>query len=449
MKSFIQLLFLLFCPIEAAAKQTITLHHGFAPGYLSDQFQILLDRFHTQHPEFEVRPTSQGDYLQGFQAAFDGVQGKRLPADLYLVSEFGSPTLVAMQRKSPVFLPVSELLPELASLSYPAGMDMAYGDKGVLYALPFNPAMGILYYNLDAFQACKLPSPKEHPLHTWEEVFAASRQLHKCGFTGFTFPWTAAYTYEHLASIHQQHIATEHNGFLDMEKAKFDFSAPLFATFFQQFFEAQENGSFHYVSEWAGDVETFFAQKTCGILMDGAGRKSIIEELLKKSPGAPMQLAFGPLPYLASHQTKGQVLGVPKIGGSALWVHRATPHRAGVAALLRFFVAPTNQQFWVEKTGYLPITMQGYQLLNTSQFYQREVYAAAAVEQFLRPTFGTFTHVRMLSYGEIRGELFNSLLQTYFKRKDLPAAKKASEFLREFSSKANERLHTAVTKSKL
>lgn len=441
MKTLLLLFSFLFFDVNIEAKQTITLHHGLTPGYLEDQFRSLLARFHTQHPEYEVVTTSEGDYLRGFQAAYSAATGEVPPADLYLVSEFGSPTLVAEQRKSPKFIPVSELLPELASLQFPAGIQTAYGDKKELYALPFNPSLGIVYYNVDAFLACKLPNPKTHPLLTWESVFEASRKLHKCGFTGITFPWTGVYTYEHLASIHGQHFSTENNGFSDMEKARFDFSSPLFTDFFQLFFTAQEDGSFQYVSDWAEDVEAFFSQKTCGMLIQGAGRKSIIEGWLKKNPGRPMQFAYGPLPYLASHLAKGQALAVPKVGGGALWVHGSTLHRAGITALLRFLVEPASQQFWVEKTGYLPITLPGYHLLEKSGYYKREPHAATAVKQFLRPLFGTFTHVRLSLYGEIRGVLFNTLLQSYFARKDLSAAQKAAEFLQEYATKANQRLH--------
>ena len=439
---------LFYCGIDAAAKQTITLHHGFAPGYLNDMLLTVLARFHEKYPEYKVEATSEGSYLQGFRIAYAAAKGKRSPADLYLVSEAGSPTLVAEQREKHMFLPVSELVPSLANLQFPAGLALPYGEKKELYALPFNPSLGIIYYNVTAFLACKLPNPKHHPLLTWEAVFEAGRKLHHCGYHGLTFPWTGAYTYEHLASIHSQHFATEQNGFLEMEKAKFDFSAPLFTDFFRAFFAAQEDGSFHYISDWAEDVEAFFAQQTCGMLFQGSGRKPIIEALLKKGKKTPIELAFGPLPYFAHHLAKGTRPAVPKVGGSALWVYRGTSNREGISALLRFLVEPTCQQAWVEKTGYLPITLSGYKLLKQSGFYQREPHAAAAIQQFLRPTFGSFTHVRLPFYGDIRGVLFNSLLQIYFARKDLSPEKKASQFLEAYTVQANERLRAISSKFK-
>jgi hypothetical protein len=120
--------------------------------------------------------------------------------DLILNSEFVSANLgFRIDQGIPInYIPISELIPEVHNIHWMASLSIHYGsrDGQKLYAIPFNPSMGIIYINKTVLKKAgvKLDSQRL----TWNDVYNLGYKLKEKGFTGFTFPWTAAYTLEYL-----------------------------------------------------------------------------------------------------------------------------------------------------------------------------------------------------------------------------------------------------------
>jgi sn-glycerol 3-phosphate transport system substrate-binding protein len=432
----------IFLKALASSKETIRISTGFK-GPIEEAFAILMEDFKQANPEIEIVIASKGNYMDAFKAAFS----KEAPeaADIYHVSEFGSPSIIMKMEEQKNFIPVGKVDPSVNSIKFLGGLNIAYGSKeGMLYAFPFNPSMGIVYFNVDLFEKAKARAPQNfkdvqlEKLATWKDIITTAEKvtntLNKVfpqeNYKGFGFPWTAAYTYEYFTSMAGTYIASHKNGFSDPLKARLELHKnKKVVRFFNKLSVLHQKAIYHYVSDFSNKAEEDFALGKTFILMQGSGRLNDIKKEMEKA-GTNFNLAFGPLPY---DSTVIQKPFVPKLGGGAFWI---TKDSDGIRKFLSFLADSTVQAKWCRLTGYMPSTQEAHHILEEEGFYKGNPHVVAAIQQVLNRSFGEFTHTRLGNYGDIRGKLFNELFVKFLRAKN----QKAEAFLKEFDQEGNKLL---------
>ena len=427
---FVSMLSLLFSigSVEAIQpKQDLTITvHGFS-GVIKEKFEELVNDF-TNSTGIHVELASEGDYTQAFKKALEDSEHKNSVADIYHVSEYGSPTIIAAMQRDKSFIPVGELDPSFNKIKFLGGLELYYGssDQTLLYALPFNPSMGIIYYNEQVFKDAGI---EFKPATTWQEIVELGYQLKKAERSCFTFPWTAAYTYEYFCAIHDRPLATKQNGFQGADVKMVLDKDPKVIAFFDQLFQLNKAGIFHYESDYSGVVEEYFVKGQCGMLMQGSGRLGTIQKAMADR-NTNFTITYGPIPYDSKITSKPKV---PKIGGGAFW---ATNEKASVIKFLQYIIKPEVQAKWTRLTGYMPSTEEAHQILVQEGYYANNPHVLIAVNQVRQREFTINTHLRLGKYDEIRGQIFNTLFKAYLAKEN----PKAKEFLKEFCQQANQKL---------
>jgi sn-glycerol 3-phosphate transport system substrate-binding protein len=78
------------------------------------------------------------------------------------------------------------------------------------------------------------------------------------------------------------------------------------------------------------------------------------------------------------------------IGGASLWAmtapNRTAAEYKAVAAFLQFLGNPENDAAWTQNTGYVPVTLAGFELSQKQGYYDRNSGADLPVKQLVRGT---------------------------------------------------------------
>lgn len=420
-------------PKELSSKSSLKVCIGLSGEALS-AFKNFLAIFERESG-FPAEVVAKDGYLAALEAARNANTEQY---DIYHISEVGaSEFIVGPYAKK--FIPVGKLDPKLNRASFLADLAIQYGHNGLLYAYPFNPSMGIVFVNKKLYEQAKAKAPQNFKEvkslsepKTWDDfiklVNAVRNTLGK-SLHGYTHPWNAAYTYEYFLSMSNTHMTTYSNGFWNSQEACFNLSKcqPLIG-YFSELFKWSQQGIFHYVSDFSSKVEAEFAKGKTLALMQGVGRLKEIQNAMR-SEGQDFDLAFMPLPY-PNHVTQPMV---PKIGGGAFFFQY---DNKATRAFLSFIQDAKHQADWSRLSGYIPVTREAHELLEKTTFYSDNPHLKVAVDQILERKAGEVTHVRLSGYAEIRGKIFNRLLEKYLNRTN-PSAE---NFLKEFESEANKEL---------
>lgn len=439
--------------------EKISISGGYT-GPIKEYFEDLLTQFNESQTLYRAEFVGQKDYLEAFKASravMDAKSGERT-ADIYLLPEFGVGEIKVLLGQKSGFIPISDLVPDLMQRSYFAATDKLLSKDGTLYAYP-NIAVGVVRYNLDLFEIAQkvdvsLRSIDLNAITTWHQLLEVATRVKnalsvagKPDIYGITFPWTFAYTVEHSLSQEGDYATTENNGFGDVLKARFDLAKnPHLLTLFETLYQKAQSNVFHYVGDFSNNADELFAKGHCFILLNGANREPVIEHLMKRSKQS-FSIGYAQVPRLIHEATDNAPYAL-KTGGSGLWVTRDSP---GVRAFLAYITKPEIQASWSIRTGYLPPdqeTLKIYKSLleSTSLNMNQKKVAAIALLEVENKEAGTFTHIVLPQYGDIRGKMFNELFELYLTKGPSVSAgddalhRHALGFLTTFDKKANEKL---------
>ncbi len=154
------------------ADGNVTLDFWYALGGDSGKaVEELVSQFNESHPTIQVVPTYQGDYTTAMAKVYSAITGNALPN----VAQLGGAPLLG---SSGAILPVSDFTTGDSTFDlqkiYPAFRE--YNTVGgVMWSMPFNNSVPILFYNKDLFKAAGL-DPEKPPKNT-DELLAAAQAL--------------------------------------------------------------------------------------------------------------------------------------------------------------------------------------------------------------------------------------------------------------------------------
>ncbi len=395
-------------PATAQGGRTrVTFWHGMN-GPLGDEVQRLCTEFNASQAASEIAPIYKGTYPETLTAAIAAWRAGQAP-HLVQMFEVGTGSMLAA---GPAVKQVWQLSQETGVKLDPATYIPAVRGyyslaDGRLASMPFNSSTAILWYSKDAFERAGL-NP-EAPPATWPELMTAARALKEKSAAPIPMStsWFSWIQLEQFAALHNLPFATKANGFEGLD-AELRVNAPPFVKHLSRLMDMAKEGTFRYAGR-DNAPDPLFASGEAGILFASSGmRAQVVRD-------AKFRWGTGFLPY------DPELIQAPLnsvIGGASLWTMTA-PNRTpaeykGVAEFLAFLAQPKVDAEWHQRTGYVPVTLGGYEESKRQGYYEKNPGADLPIEQLTRGTMtensrgfrlGRMLELRNIGYEEVERAL--------------------------------------------
>ena len=379
---------------SASAATEIQWWHSMS-GVTNEWVNDLARQFNDSQKDYKIVPTFKGTYDESMTAAIAAFRSGNAP-DVLQVFEVGTATMMAAKGAT---VPVAKIMADAGvkfdPKSYiPAVASYYTAPNGQMLSFPFNSSTTVLFYNKDAFKKAGL-NP-DAPPKTWPEVFAAAQKLKAAGSScPMTLGWQGWTQLESFAAWHNVEFASHQNGLAaDGYKARLKINAPLFVKHIDNLAQAAKDGTFVYRGRGSQSFQSFVSGE-CAMVQTSSSSYG------EAAQNAKFNFGLAPLPFYPDAK------GAPQntvIGGASLWVMAGKkPEKyKGVAKFFEFLSHADVQASSHQRTGYLPITMEAYQLTEKSGFYAKHPGADVAVNQMVRKVTDKSQGVRLGNYVQIR-----------------------------------------------
>ena len=380
----------------AASAQAVTeiqFWHAMT-GANNDRINDFAKKFNESQSEYKVNAVFKGSYPEAMAGAIAAYRAGSAPAILQ-VQEVGTATMMSAKGAiKPVHQVMADAGEKFDPKSYvPAVAGYYTNTKGQMLSFPFNSSTTVFYYNKDAFEKAGL-DPNRAPA-TWPEVMAAAAKIKASGAStcSFTTGWQSWVQLESFSAWHNTPFATKENGFAGSDP-KLVFNGPLQVKHIANLQDWAKKGYFTYAGR-KNEPEAKFYSGECAMLTTSSAAYGTIKQ------NAKFKFAVAPLPYYAD------VVGAPQntiIGGASLWVMsgKSKEEYKAVAKFFKFLSDPERQAIWHQTTGYLPITMEAYELTKKSGFYEKNPGTDVSVKQMIVKTTDKSRGVRLGNFIQIR-----------------------------------------------
>jgi sn-glycerol 3-phosphate transport system substrate-binding protein len=380
----------------AASAQAVTeiqFWHAMT-GANNDRINDFAKKFNESQTEYKVNAVFKGSYPEAMAGAIAAYRAGSAPAILQ-VQEVGTATMMSAKGAiKPVYEVMAAAGEKFDPKSYvPAVAGYYTNTKGQMLSFPFNASTTVFFYNKDAFEKAGL-DPNRAPA-TWPEVMAAAAKIKASGAStcGFTTAWQSWVQLESFSAWHNTNFASKENGFAGNDP-KLVFNGPLQVKHIGNLQDWAKKGYFTYAGRKT-EPEAKFYSGECAMLTTSSAAYGTIKQ------NAKFRFAVAPLPYYAD------VAGAPQntiIGGASLWVMsgKSKEEYKAVAKFFTFLSDPERQATWHQTTGYLPITMQAYEITKKSGFYEKNPGTDVSVKQMIVKTTDKSRGVRLGNFIQIR-----------------------------------------------
>lgn len=373
-------------------------------GQLGEEVKRIADSFNASQTTVTIEQLYKGTYPEVLTASIAAWRAGKAP-HIAQIFEVGTGTMLAA---GPAVKQVWELSKETGIAfdpkAYLAGVRGYYSlSDGRLAAMPFNSSTSMMWYNKDAFEKAGL-DPEKAPA-TWPEVVAAARAIKAKGTAHIpmTSSWLTWCLFEQYAAIHNVPYATLANGFDGLGTKLLINTAP-FVKQMQRLIDMSKDGTFKYGGR-DSTPDPLFASGEAAILFGSSGLRASVAR------GAKFKWAEAMLPY-DPEIIKSPINSI--IGGASLWAMTAPKRTAAeykaVAEFLKFMSRPDNDALWHENTGYVPVTLAGYEEAKKQGFYKKNPGADLPILQLTRGTptknsmgfrLGRMAELRRIQYEEM------------------------------------------------
>jgi sn-glycerol 3-phosphate transport system substrate-binding protein len=400
-------------------------------GALGDKVSELADNFNKSQKDYKVVATFKGTYPESMTAAIAAYRAGNAPHILQ-VFEVGTATMMAAKG---AVVPITKVMkdadvPFNPKVYLPTVAGYYTDSKGNMLSFPFNSSTVVYYINKDAFKKAGL-DPNKAP-KTWKEFQAAADKLKASGQgCVYTTGWPAWMHVENFSAWHNVPIGTKENGMAGTD-TEFKINSPTHVKHLTMLSDLAKKGEFTYAGR-GNQAEAKFSSGECAMLTSSSGAQANIRR------NAKFDWSVNFIPY------HDDISGAPQnsiIGGASLWVMGGKTNNAykGVAKFLAYLSRPEVQMDWHTSTGYVPITLEAYELTRKSGYYDKNPGADIAIKQLTNkaPTpnskglrFGNYVQGREVFEEEMEG--------VFAGKKDAKTAldeavKRGNEILRKFES---------------
>lgn len=394
-------------PAPASAATTFEFWYGLS-GDLSERVQDVCKRFNASQADYEIVCVSQNDYDTNLQNTIAAFRANKQPT---VTQIFDAGTLDLML--SGAYMPIGQLMADNSYQidwnNYLSGIRSYYStSKGELLSMPFNSSTAVIYYNTDALAKIGfegLPT-------TWEEVEDVARREKAAGYDcPIAFDPTGVWQwFEQFSAIHNQPIASKGNGFGGLD-AEYVFNTTRFVDQLTWYKKMFDEGLMVHKSKAAGETANdAFINGHCQITSSSIADHGTFTKQAKPE----VHWAAAMLPVWAGTDRKNSF-----VGGASLWTlkGKSADEYKGAAAFFNFLATPESAEFWSTVTGYVPVTMSGFEAMKAKGFYDAAPYKGRelAIESL---TFGEATEntqgIRLGNYVTMRKEIGDAMAKVLF-----------------------------------
>src|SRR5690625_2862189 len=362
----------LFASAGAAHAATEIVFWHSMEGALGDRVNELVEEFNNSQSDYVVKPSYKGNYGESMNAGIAAFRAGNAP-DILQVFEVGTATMMHAKGAVQPVQEMSEMVGDPIDPEIFLGAVGGYysSNEGKLVSMPFNSSTPVLYYNKDAFKAAGLDT--DNPPKTWQELAEAAKKIRAAGYEcGYTTSWPSWILLENFSAWHNVPYATENNGFGGLD-ARLSIDDDIFVEHLEFLANMAKEGDFTYGGR--GDTpNALFTSGKCGMFTGSSGNRA---NILKTGE---FDFGISTLPYYEG------VDGAPQnsiIGGASLWVFADKPEDTykGVTKFFKFLSSPEQSARWHQATGYVPVTVAGYELTKESGFYDENPGTEVSVMQ--------------------------------------------------------------------
>lgn len=339
---------------KANSKVTeITMWHAMG-GVGQQAITKIVGDFNATHKNIHVTEQFQGTYEQSLNKLKSSLKGGQGP-DVMQVYDVGTRWMI----DSKVIVPAQDMIKEdkYNMSSFEKNILAYYTSNHILYSMPFNTSVPLLYYNKTAFNAAGL-NP-ENPPKNMDEVIADAKKLtqkdsnNKVTLSGINVPVNAWFFEEWLGKEGLPYV-NKGNG-RNSKATVVDYTNNGGGlSIFNKWKELSNSGVFGTDTSGNDIQSSFLAGKTAMML----GSTGSLGDILKASTG---KFDLGTAAFPSINATD---IGGVSIGGGSLWMLDKKDEAKKKAAweLIKFMVSPQEQAYWNEQTGNIPVTTKAYNI---------------------------------------------------------------------------------------
>ncbi len=393
---------------RAQAKTRIVWWHAMSAA-LGEQVNRIAREFNAAQNTVELEAVFKGTYPETLTGAIAAWRAGQAP-HLVQIFEVGTGSMLAA---GPAVKQIWQLSQETGIAfdpkAYLGGVRGYYSlPDGRLASMPFNSSSSLMWYNKDAFEKAGLDPAK--PPTTWNDVITACRALKAKNATPTPMgsAWPIWIQFEQYAAMHDLVYATKSNGFEGLD-TELKVNTPPFVKQMQRLLDMQKEGLFKYAGRDNAADAIFPSGEAAIGFNSSAARAAIARDAKFRWAAAllPIDPDVNPKPLNSI------------IGGASLWAMTA-PNRTpaeykAVAEFLKFIGQPENDAVWHQNTGYVPVTLGGYELSKKQGYYEKTPGADLAILQLTRgeltPNSRGFRLGRMAELRNIFSEELEKALQ--------------------------------------
>ncbi len=415
---------LTFVASPAFAQTKFEFWYGLS-GDLSERIQDMCKTFNESQADFEIVCVSQDNYDNNLQNTIAAFRANKQPT---ITQIFDAGTLDLML--SDAYLPVRQLMADngydIDWSNYAAGIASYFStSSGELLSMPFNNSTAMIYYNTDALAKVGFEGTPE----TWTQVEDIARKMKAAGYEcPIAFDPAGAWQwFEQFEAIHNQPIATKGNGFGGLD-AEMSVSKTAFVQQLEWIKKMYDEGLIAHKSKDAGETANdAFMNGNCQITSSSVADHGTFGKQAKE--GVNWTVAM--LPMLDGYERHNSF-----VGGASLWTlkGKSAEEYKGAAAFYAFLAKPEQAEWWSTVTGYIPVTLSGFDAMKAKGFYDAAPYKGRelAIASLNMPAGENTKGIRLGSYASIRAEMVKTIQAVLFN--NVPA----QQALEEFDAKGNE-----------
>lgn len=293
------------------------------------------------------------------------------------------------------------------------------------HCLPFNPACGILYMNMDLL--LKSGFEKDWRPKSFEDLIDAVKRIKDETeiFSGYTCAWPEAYLIEiFLAQRNLSLLDGEGNyNFVQLKSHILD----LWQLVKDGIFLPPNTGNYDRTRD-------AFVQGKVAFYMQGSGHAGLIE---KEAGEAGFEVGFAPLPTLSRNQKEKYAF---PLGGAAIWVLRTSDDVEYVNErnFLNYLSSKEVQIKWHVGTAYVPVSKSVFKSL--SEFYKDHPLHEAVVAQTIEAPLGENSFgIKKENYHLVRPKIYPLIRELLYLEGSLEDVEKiVEERLRDFQAECNQ-----------
>ncbi len=416
---------------RAADKTKIVWWHAMTAA-LGDVVNHLVDAFNQSQDAIELQAIYKGGYADVLTATIAAFRAGQAP-HLAQIFEVGTGSMLAAGKATKqVWELAKETGVALDPKAYIPAVRGYYSlPDGRMASMPFNSSTAVMWYNKDAFRQAGLDPEK--PPATWQDVVKAAQAIKakNAAEIPMTSSWLSWIQLEQYSALHNIPFASKSDGFDGLD-AQLEISSKPHVKHMQRLLDMAKDGTFKYAGRDNQPDQLQLSGKA-GIFFNSSALRGDMVKSAKFDWG----MAY--LPY-DPEIIKSPINSI--IGGASLWTMTAPNRTAAdykaVATFLQFLGKPENDAYWHQHTGYVAVTLPGFELTQKQGYYEKNTYADLPVRQLTRGTvtnnsrglrLGRLVEIRNIIYEEMEKAFQGN--QTAQQAMD-NAASRGNKVLREF-----------------